>query len=347
MYKKLILLFVFMFWTQISFAQGTPFYFLNNLYFGISSPDVLELQKVLNKDSATTVSSFGAGSAGFETQYFGEKTQDAVVRFQNKYASEILIPLGLSSGTGFVGNSTRAKLNSLSLTTTPLTSTTPTTPLAPPIPPTQHTTPLTPTPPSQFNLFTEADNATVQLAFLSVGYGAHGSTLEFTGSGFLPTGNKIIFGSNVVSGVSAVSSNKISFIIPDSIPAGIYDVEISNQKGTSDSNSSFIVVNDAVAMPPKIINVSPLTSPLGGEITILGENFTPTGNIVRSSLGVFNNISSPDGKTLKMTLREPASSGLARLFAVDNNFKFKVFISVVNIHGVSDNNNPGIITLVK
>ena len=307
----------------------------------MNGQDVLELQKVLNKDSATVVVADGPGSSSFETDYFGPKTRDAIVRFQNKYASEILIPQGLSFGTGFVGVSTRTKLNSLSLTTTPLT------PPTPPTPPTQHTPPLTPTPPFQFNLFTETDNATVQLAFLSMSYGAHGSTLEFTGSGFLPTGNKIIFGSNVVSGVSAVSSNKIIFIIPDSLPSGIYDVEISNQKGTSDSNSSFIVVNDLVAMPPKIINVSPLTSPLGGEITIFGENFTPTGNIVRSSLGVFNNISSPDGKTLKITLREPHGSKMFRLFIVDSTYTFKVFLSVANIHGVSDHNNHGIVTLVK
>ena len=50
---------------------------------------------------------------GIITGNFFTLTQQAVIRFQEKYASEILTPLGLASGTGYVGSSTRAKINEL------------------------------------------------------------------------------------------------------------------------------------------------------------------------------------------------------------------------------------------
>ena len=47
------------------------------------------------------------------TGYFGNKTKMAVIKFQEKYASEILKSYGLTSGTGVVLKSTRKKLNEL------------------------------------------------------------------------------------------------------------------------------------------------------------------------------------------------------------------------------------------
>jgi len=50
---------------------------------------------------------------GLVTGNFLQLTQSAVIRFQEKYANEILKPLGLERGTGFLGAMTRAKINEI------------------------------------------------------------------------------------------------------------------------------------------------------------------------------------------------------------------------------------------
>ena len=89
------------------------FIFETSLKYGDRSFAVMELQKILNQSSDTQVASTGPGSPGEETDYFGKLTQRAVIKFQEKYKNEILVPAGLSSGTGFVGIFTLAKLNAI------------------------------------------------------------------------------------------------------------------------------------------------------------------------------------------------------------------------------------------
>lgn len=84
-----------------------------NLQVGSYGIDVLELQRFLNTDSATQLAFSGPGSPGNETNFFGMATQKAVVKFQEKYRTEILVPNGLSFGTGIVGPSTRAVLEEI------------------------------------------------------------------------------------------------------------------------------------------------------------------------------------------------------------------------------------------
>ncbi|MCD6550247.1 peptidoglycan-binding protein [bacterium] len=82
------------------------FQFKSTLKVGSEGTEVQELQKCLAKDPEVY-------PEGKVTGYFGQKTKQAVIKFQEKYASDILEPLGLSSGTGRVGKSTRKKLNEI------------------------------------------------------------------------------------------------------------------------------------------------------------------------------------------------------------------------------------------
>jgi len=89
------------------------FSFKDTLKQGTADTVVKYLQIILNQDPDTQVAQTGVGSKGKETNYFGQKTKQAVIKFQEKYKDEILKPWGLTKGTGIVGKTTKAKLNQL------------------------------------------------------------------------------------------------------------------------------------------------------------------------------------------------------------------------------------------
>jgi len=86
---------------------------------GEEGTDIKALQVFLNTHGFIITTS-GLGAPGNETIYFGLKTQQALARFQESYAADILVPNNLTKGTGFLGNATLKKINSFLVTSSPV-----------------------------------------------------------------------------------------------------------------------------------------------------------------------------------------------------------------------------------
>lgn len=82
--------------------------FKSELKVGSRGTEVTNLQTCLARDSEVY-------PEGQVSGYFGSKTKEAVIRFQEKYYEDILEPWGFDSGTGIVSKTTRAKLNEICL----------------------------------------------------------------------------------------------------------------------------------------------------------------------------------------------------------------------------------------
>jgi ABC-type transport system substrate-binding protein len=87
-------------------VKEPSFQFKSNLSLGSKGKEVEELQKCLARDPEVY-------PEGEISGYFGNKTKEAVIRFQEKYRKEILEPSGLEKGTGQVKGKTREKLNQI------------------------------------------------------------------------------------------------------------------------------------------------------------------------------------------------------------------------------------------
>ncbi len=84
--------------------KETIFQFKSDLKLGSRGEEVKELQKCLSKYPEVYPQAKITG-------FFGTETKEAVIRFQEKYAKEILEPWGFTKGTGIVSKTTRSKLN--------------------------------------------------------------------------------------------------------------------------------------------------------------------------------------------------------------------------------------------
>jgi ABC-type transport system substrate-binding protein len=84
-----------------------PFQLKSDLSIGARGKEVEELQKCLAKDPEIW-------PEGEEiTGYFGKKTKEAIMKFQQKYKEELLLPFGLKEPTGKVDGETKKKLNEI------------------------------------------------------------------------------------------------------------------------------------------------------------------------------------------------------------------------------------------
>ncbi|MDD5750848.1 MAG: peptidoglycan-binding domain-containing protein [Candidatus Pacebacteria bacterium] len=81
--------------------------FEQTILLGSSGDSVKCLQEFLSEQGSDIY------PEGIISGFFGTLTRQAVIRFQQKYASEILAPLGVSAPTGVVGPATLAKIKTL------------------------------------------------------------------------------------------------------------------------------------------------------------------------------------------------------------------------------------------
>jgi peptidoglycan hydrolase-like protein with peptidoglycan-binding domain len=79
-----------------------------DLYLGVNNFSQVSCLQEFLKSQGTDIY-----PEGFVTGQFFSLTEQAVIRFQEKYSSEILSPFGLEKGTGYVGSATREKINQL------------------------------------------------------------------------------------------------------------------------------------------------------------------------------------------------------------------------------------------
>ena len=80
--------------------------FTQNLHKGLRDKEVEYLQEFLSEYPEIY-------PEGLVTGYFGRLTENAVKKFQEKYADDVLKPYGLNKGTGYVGEKTIIKINEL------------------------------------------------------------------------------------------------------------------------------------------------------------------------------------------------------------------------------------------
>jgi hypothetical protein len=366
-----------------SAQAGISGVFTTNLSLGSSGTLVATLQQMLNRDADTRVASSGPGSSGNETPYFGSLTKAAVVRFQEKYANEILTPVGLAQGNGYVGLYTRAKLNTLSALTTAAsdedtdasgvqsvtTSVAPSIPIA--IPAVEN---YLVTDEERIDIYagdamlanvrdkiyTAINSAivaqstetitlpAVTLADVpSVAIGELSPRFGVSGARVSITGTGVSSNSVVYFGstylVRAVNRDSFGNFSFIIPPIPPARYDVAIKTGESISNTATLVITNPQNPLVHIQSVSPSTIPYGGTLMITGSGFSPQGNVVVTTYQKFTNVSSPDGKTLTVQPTPASLQGSARVG--DGTRNVPMYLYVVNDYGFSNSGKSFTMTI--
>lgn len=351
--------------------------FTTNLSLGAKDSQVVALQKVLNQDPVTRIASSGPGSPGNETSYFGSLTKAAVVRFQEKYASDVLTPVGLTKGNGRVGSYTRAKLNTLSLNNPQsglsgdhsapqngLATSSPADYLVKDIEKidiytgdkmlasvqNRITTAINVSidayitsrsiAPIKVPSVTTADVPNISLGTPAPRSAAPGTSVSLKGRGII-VGSVIYFGNTyIVRKITKDSLGNLSFVVPP-IPPARYDIAI--RTGGTVSNTTPFVVTGPKNPPVHITSVSPTTISYSGTLTITGSGFSSQNNVVVTTYQTLTGVPSNDGKTLTIQI---APESLREYTKVTRGIvSMPMSLYVVSDYGFSDSEKSFTMTL--
>lgn len=240
------------------------------LRLGSFGEDVRQLQIILNRSPLTRVSQSGAGSPGQESAYFGLKTLSAVMRFQELYAKEVLVPAQLTRPSGIVGPLTRAKLMVAGSSTASGAGAPAITSVLPAnLPP--------------------------------------GAVLTISGLGLSAAGNTVKLGERKISEITNYAIDSLSFRIPTDVLPGLYDITITAPSGAV-SNARKVLITGVVAggikdNAPTITSISPTRGGYGTTITITGSGFSQSSaNTLYVGYDKLTGLASKDGKTLTFTI---------------------------------------------
>ena len=260
-----------------------------NLWVGISGSDVKILQEVLNRDNRTRLAIVGPGSPGNETMYFGPVTKAAVIKFQEIYKSEVLTPVGLASGSGYVGTFTRAKILTLCKKSQVSSTTTPASTVVAPVvsstpvavsPSTSTPTPMqevvevadpnlsaAPAPAAISSQSPYAEDPTLPsitdpsvlgapvLMYPSSYTVEIGKSIGVYGLNFASAGNTVHFDSYLFKNVASPDGSLLTIAVGKDVPLGRHDLWVSNAKGVT--SKSFVIVMAPDTVPPVVTKLHP------------------------------------------------------------------------------------------